>query len=658
MKKLLILFMSLLTALSLAACSTKDTGKQGDGGTEGAYNGPKEFVYIYTNDLTTLDYTTTNQNGDSEIHANLVDTLLENDRHGNFVGALAESWSSNEDATEWTFNIRKGVKWVTSQGEEYAEVTAHDFVTALQHAVEFKSESAPILYGVVKNLEQFAGGEVNFDEVGVKALDDHTLVYTLENSTPYFFTMTVYSIFTPINQQFLESKGVGCKLGAPNRDDCTFGALEFDSILYNGGYILTKNDAKAEQGLQKNEAYWDAENVFVETIKLIYDDGSDSYSTIKGFEQGTYPAAGLNAGWEDFDAYMQKYDGKTTVTLANSTAFGVNFNYNRKAYDFTVHKTDEDKANTQAAIRNENFRKAFRASFDRVAQLAISAPEFLAIDQLRNIYNYPEIVKTSDGKDYGQLVTEVFNKNTGMNVDLGDGKDPWLSQEEAAKYIAAAEADGIKFPVTLDLPTLSTSDRLTKNAYSLKESVEKNSGGKILIEVHLLERDTLIAKAYALSDPSLADYDINTFAGWGPDYADPKTFVNTHSPISGDTITNLGLWAKNEKNDPEYEAIKEQLGLYEFQALYEAADAITDDLDARYAAFAKADSYLIEHAILFPTSQQTRAVRVSKVVPFSRPLSFVGVSEHKYKGMKLQDDIVTTEQYEAAKAEWEKAVAK
>lgn len=333
--------------------------------------------------------------------------------------------------------------------------------------------------------------------------------------------------------------------------------------------------------------------------------------------------------------------------------FGVVFNYNRQVFNETNYATDEAlKENTINAIRNENFRKALRAAYDIVAYLSIGAPEELATQSVRNINNFPEAGTQSDGTLYHEAVNLAYNEATGENRDLSDGVDAFLSKEEALAYIEAAKEEGIQFPVHLDMLVNETSDTQTKRANSFKKSVEDNTDGQIIIELVLRDTDTVNNIAYYNNDPAAADYDISTYTGWGPDYADPKTFVDIYSPITGYYMTSMGLGTVDLDGNVEDLEIKEAIGLMEYEKLYRAADAIVDDLDARYQAFALADAYLIERAFYIPTSQQTRSQVVSKYVPFSRPYAPYGMSEYKYKGLRLQEDMVTAEQYEEAYQKW------
>ena len=109
----------LSTAVLLVACGKAD--KETDA--------PTTFSYVYGVDPSSLDYSIATRTSTTDIIGNVVDGLLENDEYGNLVPSLAEDWSVSQDGLTYTYKLRKGVKWYTSEGEEYAEVTAHDFVT-------------------------------------------------------------------------------------------------------------------------------------------------------------------------------------------------------------------------------------------------------------------------------------------------------------------------------------------------------------------------------------------------------------------------------------------------------------------------------------------------------------------------------------------------
>ena len=677
MKKLLVALLALLMIVTLTACGKKDeapvTGGEEPTGEEATFDvnavdvsslklaNTKEYVYSDSREVASMDYLVTALASDHQYNVNFVDGLVICDSYGAYQPAVAESWTANEDATVWTFKLKKGVKWVTAAGDEYGEVTAEDFVTGLRHAAEFQSGTAYVVSSVDGFSDYMSAGDYSDEawaKVGVKAVDDYTVEYTLNAPTPYFYTQVEYTVFYPVNKTFLESKGDGCKLGTPDTNSCTFGQATPDSILYNGAYILSSFDVKSQTVMVKNPAYYAADEVYLEKVTVIYDEGSDPYEMIRSFEQNVYAYAGLSTQWGDevFNEMMAKYDGYVNPTLSNYYAFGIVFNYNRVTYENTAHADDADKENTKAAIRNENFRLAMKSAFDAQAYLEVSAPTEIAKATLRNINGVPNLVSTSDGTLYGTLVEDAYEEITGTRVSLADGQWPWLSKENALAYIEAAKADGITFPVHVDMLVIETSDRLTKQGLSFKQSIEENTDGQIIVDLIMRDQDTVQNIAYYSESWDEADYDISTFTGWGPDYVDPKSFVEIYSPVDGYYMHSCGLTDKGATQSDDFGAddeLKTQLGFYEYEDLYRAADAITDDLDARYKAFAKADAYLLAHGLYIPTSMQTRSARVSHIVPFSAPYSS-GVSQYKYRGVQLQEDVVTTEQYQAAMAAWEK----
>ena len=611
----------------------------------------KDWVTSSSQFPETWDYVCTAKNSDSQWLANMVDGLLENDRYGKFVPCLAESWDSNDDKTVWTFHLRPNVKWVTNTGDEFATLTADDFVTGLRHAAEFKSEANSILQGMVKGYSEYLGSDFSdeaFEKVGVKALDELTVEYTLEKPIPYFFTITTYSILNPINREFLEGKGEGCALGKPDDDKCDFGSLKLDSILYNGGFILESHDDKSQMTFKKNPDYWDAEHIYLDSAKIIYDDGQDPYSSIKGFENGTYSKAALRTSWEDYETYLEKYKDNVYFDRANSTVFGIIWNFNRKTFKETNYASDKAlRENTRKAVLNENFRKAMRAANDTLAKLSTIAPEGVAKAMLRSVNNFPAAGTTSDGTVYYDLVSQEYEKLTGEKLNFNDGEQPFLSKEKTLEYIEKAKAEGIQFPENVAMLDDETSDARTKEAQSMKTSVDENSDGQIIIELVKRSQDTVESIAYRESDPAKMDYDISTFSGWGPDYMDPKTFVDIYSPTTGYYMGPCGLGTVDSKGEILEKEIKETVGLMEYEKLYREADEIVDDLDARYRAFAACDAKLLEKCIFIPQQMQRRSQVISKTVPFSIPYSDAGNSEYKWKGLVILKNIITTKMRDA-----------
>ena len=669
-KRILALLLAVLMVFLVACGGPTNTGKetQGEqpGGTEsetqetGEAIEEREITVAGDNSLASMDYLTTSRNPDHTWNANFVETLVEYNNIGKLVGSLAESWEVSEDGLEWTFKLRPGVKWVTYTQEEYDEVKAEDFVTGLRHAAEFNSNTASLVTGVIKGFEEYMSSDFSDEawaNVGIEAVDELTVKYTLLNPTPYFGDIASYSVLMPVNREFLESKGAGCQIGSPESTNCTFGSLNPDSILYNGAFTLQSIDEKSQIVMIKNQKFYDANNVQISKYTEVYDDGSDPYSIKKGFENGTYTQMALRPTWSDYEQIKEQYKDNLRTSLPNATVFGLLFNYNRQVFDNTEYAQDETlRQNTRKAMLNENFRKALRASWDVQKYLEVGAPTDVAKATLRNINNFPGAGHDSTGRDYHQIVNDVYNKHTGENVNLQDGEQPFLSKEKALEYIEKAKAEGIEFPVHLDVLVIETSDVATKRAASMKQSISDNTDGQIIVELVLRPEDTVRAIAFGNEDASQSDFDISTFAGWGPDFNDPLSFAETFSPNIGTYMTSLGLGRLDGAGNPENPELKEQLGFNEYEKLLNEARNIFDDHDKRLEKFAELDSLLLEKALFVPTMMQTRFQLVTKQIPFNMAYSEVGLSSNKYKNLRIGDEILTTEEYEKLKAEWEQKV--
>ena len=189
----------LASTIALAGCSSSDGDKDGAKGDsdEAASNVVEGATLntVYGTDIASLDYTFSSRATNSVHYTNFVDGLLENDSLGNLIPALAEEWEVSDDGLTYTYHLRKGVKWVTNDGTEYAEVKADDFVTGLKHAADIESETLYIVSNSIKGLADYVSGKTDdFADVGVKAVDDYTVEYTLNAPESYWNSKTTYGI--------------------------------------------------------------------------------------------------------------------------------------------------------------------------------------------------------------------------------------------------------------------------------------------------------------------------------------------------------------------------------------------------------------------------------------------------------------------------------
>ena len=659
MKKILC---ASLAALLVAGCSGSKAGNETT--SEDAY-------YVFSTDVQTLDWHMSQRATDAEVTANCVDALTETNSYNNYIGALAESWEANEEKTEWTFHLRDA-NWVTNTGEVYAPVTADDFVAGLQHLADFDGPTLWIAGSFVDGLADYADGKTtDFSTVGVEAVDEKTVKYTLTAPTPFFNTIVANNAFWPVNRDFLESKGDGCKLGDPDTSNCGYGApTDPSSILYNGAYIIDELVSKSSQKLHKNEAYWDAEHVYVNKISRVYNDGSDPAATVKGFEQAENPyyMATLLTTAPDFAKYLEQYKDYAYTGIQNAYSFGMNFNLNRVNYE-NSNKTAAQFADTKAALLNSSFRRALKFGLDRVSYMATAVDPSIAEKALRTIECPWDFVTTSDGRAYGELVQAASEDPT---IDLSEGQDSIYDPEKAKAELEKAKAElNVSWPIILDILVDEADPSNISQASSLEQSIEASLGVEnVDIQIHPVDDDTYTGSSYTSNGPQDACWDISTSTGWGYDYVDPKSYLSIFSPVNGDVIRNsmgLNYYGEDqfdgiELTGPNGEAVSsaeanaandaaiEASGLLKYQEMIDEAYAINDDLDKRYEAEAKAEAYLLDNALYVNVQTQTRAVNwtLSRIKPFTNQY----LNYSKMKGVIIQKDPVTAEEYQAAYEQW------
>ena len=645
MKKVLALL--LVSAVMLGACGSNAKGSSSSKKSDLV----SEYSSVYVTDLETLDYTFSSRKTNSDHYTNFVEGLLENDQYGNLKGDMAKSWEVSDDGLTYTYHLRKGVPWVDSEGNEYgADVTANDFVTGLKHAVDVQSETLYIVADSIKGLSDYIDGKTNdFSTVGVKAVDDYTLQYTLNKPEPFWNSKTTYGILYPINEEFLKSKG---------KD---FGKPTPDSILYNGPFILANNTAKSVIEYTKNESYWDPKNVHLDTVKWTYNDGSDPDGLFKSYENGELSLARVYPNSPGYKDVTKAYPDGVTWSQTGGSTYNLTFNFNRGTFDATSKTTDKEKEDTQKAILDRNFRLAILFGFDKKSYNAQSVGEEGATKALRNTLVPADFVEIG-GKPYGDTVAsklKALDSDAFGDINLSDGQDGYYNADKAKEYMEKAktelEAKGVQFPIHLDMPVEETSEISVNMVKSLKKSVETSLGSdNVVVDVQLLNEDKYLAATYQATTGQAGDFDITNASGWGPDYTDPSSYLNIYDSRKGDMIHTLGLEASAvvQGTDPST-AAKKAINLPEYDALLDKAAAITDDLDARYTAYADAEAWLLDNALQVPIYADGGTPRVTNVVPFSGPYGWAGIAANKLKYVEVQSDIVTTDQYDKAKKAWE-----
>ena len=629
-KRVLSAGLTFAAALLLAAC--------GQSGSD-----TKTYSSTFSGNPTTFNYLLDYYADNTAIITNLVDGLLENDNHGNLVPSLAEDWSVSSDGLTYTYKLRKDAKWFTADGEEYAPVKAQDFVTGIKYAVDNKSQAIDLIQNSIKGLNDYiTGADSDFSKVGVKAIDDHTVEYTLARPEPYWNSKTTNSILFPVNEEFLNSKG---------KD---FGTLSPDSILYSGPYLLKDFTSKSSIEYVKNPHYYDHDKVSIEHVKLAYFDGSDQELTIRNFESGAYSIAGIYPNSSNFAKTKEKYKDNIVYSLQDKTSWYFNFNVNRKAYNHTSKTTDEQKKSTETAVLNKNFRQAVNFALDRTAYSAQSNGEEAASKTLRNTLVPPTFVQVGD-KTFGEVVaSKLVNYGTEWSdINLADAQDAYFNKEKAQAKFAEAKKElasqGVTFPIHLDVAVDQTSKNAVTGMNSVKQTLESVLGAdNIVIDVQQLSTDDFNNVAFLAPTPADRDYDLS-FDGWVGDYQDPSTYLNPFNAEDGFYLKIFGLDAKEDK------AKIASLGLDTYTKMLKDADNENKDVTKRYEKYAEAQAWMIDNSLIMSAMSNGGTASVTKVTPFTRGYSLVGIKGdgNNYKYMKLQKDTVTTKQYEEAKTKWE-----
>ncbi len=522
----------------------------------------------YASDPKTWDALATSRSADSEAIVNTYDGLVEYDNENEIKPALAESWEVSEDGKTYTFHIRQGAKWVDAQGREVADVKADDFVAGMQHMLDAGGGLEYLVENIIVNALEYNTGDVtDFAEVGVKATDDNTVVYTLCQPTSYFITMLGYNVFAPMSRTYFESKG-----GVFGKDDykaaVDAGTMKYgqtvNDIAYCGPYTVTNYTAENTIVFQANPTYWNKDNITIKTLTWKFNDGKDPTKAYEDTKAGTLDGCGLSSASLEAcktDGNFEKY---CTVSDTDATSFVLFLNLNRNAYaNFNDETkavstmTDDQKKRTDAAMLNVHFRRAIGMGLDIATYNGQVVGEELKLNSVRNSYTPGNFVALEEdvtveingesktfakGTYYGEIMQAQIDAD-GVKIKVWDAENQtsdgfagWHNPANAYEELQMAIEELKEFdieiskdnPIVMDLPYYSGADIYTNRAQTLKQSVEEALQGCVVVNlVSCADAQEWYYAGYYTESGKDANYTLYDVSGWGPDYGDPATYLDT-----------------------------------------------------------------------------------------------------------------------------------
>jgi len=588
------------------------------------------YRVLYGGELTTLNYLITATTNEFALAANVIDTLIEYDRFGVIQPALATSWEVSDDGLVWTFYLREGVQWVDGKGEPVAEVTADDFVAAAKYILNAQnaSSTAGILYGeaLIAGAEEYYDGTstpeegeepypvMEWDTVGIKALDKYTLQYTLIDQVPFFLSMTTYVCFMPVYEPFLLEKGDGFGLATGN-----------DTLLYCGAFYLSEFKPQEKRTYSRNPLNWDADNVFLDAIEFTFNKESATVAPelyLRGEVDETGIDTTIAMEWLKDPVKSELIRPVRNSGVIYSYFYSLNFDPQFDA----IYEPD----NWLLAVNNENFRKALYYGIDRVKTQQILDPE----NPEALVYNTvtPPGLANLDGLDFTVIGDLAAITAQGANT---------LDEEKALAYRDAAkaelEAEGATFPIKVLVSYNPNTNSWDEECQILEQQLEALLGSDFIDVVIEAGPSTGFLAAVRRSGM----YSLLK-CNWGPDYADPQTFVEPFSVGNNYNFIDKG-WSQEDENGKLID---------QYYALVDKAIAITKDFGARYEAFAKAEAFLINHSIIVPIGYGDGGYVGSRLNPFESQYASFGISDYRYKGQHLLEKPMSTDEYFEAYDLW------
>ncbi len=657
MKKKLsrLLALALAAALTLSGCSSGTT-EEPESTAEAPSSAAQEeqgeaiedlvIARLSTAEMQTFNILYSQTMEDFANLCNMVDSLMEIDNYSRIVPCIAESYTTNEDKSVWTFQIRDGVKWVDVNGNEKADCTSQDFATAMEWILNFhKNESSQTsdflimleganeYYEYTKTLseeEAFAltaeEGSVFKEMVGVETPDANTLIYRCIGSRPYWDSLS--TCLWPMSQAMVD------ELGGP----AGVKAMNNENMWYNGCYTMTSYVQGNEKIFTKNPLYWDQDCELFNTVTVKMVESNDTmYQLYQSGEIDTVTLTESNLK-TIYDDPENPYHDYLVENPATGT-YQIHFNYDKHLEDGTPD------VNWNTAIANEAFRLSWYYGLD-LTEYWKRTNSINPLSCENEFYSMTGLAYTSDGTDYTELVRQELGlpEIDGQTVARLDADKAEQYKQQAIEELTAL---GVTFPVEMDLYITANNQTVMDHARVLQQ-VYSDCFGDDYIKLNIksyvsnLISEVLTPKLHSFYEDS-----------WVPDYGDPKAFLDQE--VMGSDSAFYANILTNINSVEESEATKDLLETYRtFTDMVDQASQIYDDNDKRLQAFAEAEAYMIENALVIP-SYYPVSLCLTKIDPYSTVNAIFAWQNGKMKNWETNADGYTTAEIEAIKAEYEAA---
>ena len=645
-KFLALALASVLAISSITGCGGKQNSTPNQGSTVSESKPITDLVTYETTarEVESWNILYTQMAVDFDVLTNLIDGLVAADEYGKLVPAIAESWETTDNGVTWTFHLRNDVKWVDVNGTEQAALTSADFITGLEWVLNYHKNAAantsmPIelikgagdYYEYTKGLSAEEATALKTDKflemVGISTPDDYTVTYTCVSEKPYFDTVAAYSCLYPAPAALIEKLGIE-----------GFIAVQPADMWYTGPYTMTSFIQGNEKVYTKNPAYYNTDCTRFDTVTVKMVESLDvAYQLYQTGELDNVDLTESNLttinGSESNEFHNQMIEKRP-----RKYSFAIHFNYNKMKEDGTPD------TNWNTAVANTAFRQAWYYGLDLSKWYArINSINPLTCEN--NAYTMAGLVYTSDGKDYVDIVEEklgIGEYNGETMVRLQKDKAAELKKQAMTELAA----QGVTFPVEVDY-YISASSQTALDSATVLQQAFSDSLGDDFVKLNIKTYVSSLTKE--VRAPKLHSIVIN---GWGADYGDPQNFLGQETYGEDNAYYSVAYSNANDITNEEL------IGIYKnFTKMVNDANAINDDLDKRYEAYAEAEAYYIQNALAVPCYYEI-AWELTHINDYSKANALFGIVNNKMINWETSVDAYTTEQYQAFKAAWEAGKSK